>query len=267
MLKVPNSNHVSEFVCKHFCGILLVDGKYVHVKGYEKKIPLIWCLDYYSHDILVHQISPSENYQAYLAFFNKLKNLKYPLKTLVCDELDSIYMAARHHYPKVKVQLCTNHYKEGIRRTLRVRTNDEHVHFVKQVECLFRQKNIGQYSSYARKLMKEHSSHLVYQKILSGINKKHELLIRYLIENRVPQTTNLIEVYNSHLEARVRSSKGFNSFKTAEHWINAYVVNRRLSKFTSCSKKFKYLNGNCSLAFTAGYDTPKVSLLKKVGKF
>ena len=66
MLKVSNSNHVSEFVFKHFCGILQVDGKYIHVKGYERKIPFIYRLDYYSHDIVANQLSPSENYQSYL---------------------------------------------------------------------------------------------------------------------------------------------------------------------------------------------------------
>lgn len=55
--------------------------------------------------------------------------------------------------------------------------------------------------------------------ILRDLNLKHELLIRYLVDKNVPSTTNLIELFNSHLEARVRSIKGikgFNSFHSAE---------------------------------------------------
>jgi hypothetical protein len=36
---------------KHYCGILLVDGKYVHVKGYKDKIPVIYGIDYLTHDL------------------------------------------------------------------------------------------------------------------------------------------------------------------------------------------------------------------------
>ena len=212
-------------------------------------------------------LAPSENYQSYLAFFKKLKAINYPLSTLVCDELEVIVQAARYYYPKIKVQICTNHYKENIRRLLRSRTSPEHEHFVKQVEFLFKRITIKDYCSYARKLLKEHGTNEIYMSILKDLNKKHEAVIRYLIDKKVPSTTNLIELFNSHLEARVKSLKGFESFQSAELWLNAYVMNRRLSKFTCCSKKFKHLNGKCSLAFTAMYDAPKVSLIKKVGKF
>lgn len=262
--KVPNSNHISELVCKHFCGVLLVDGKYVHVKGFEKKIAFLWCLDYQSHDVVINKLASSENYQAYLDFFRQLKSVNYPLNTIICDENESLMMAASYHYPKVKIQLCLNHIKEGIRRDLQSRTNAEHEHFVKQIEYLFRQRDIYQYSKYASKLVKEHGTDNRYSNILKGLARKHELLIRHLVDRDVPATNNLIESFNSHLEARVRSIKGFESYTSAELWLNAYVMNRRLTKFTDCEGKFKYLNGKCSLSFTAKDDAPKVSLLKKV---
>lgn len=213
---------------------------------------------------MIHLLAPSENYKAYCALFRKLKLLNYPLKTLVCDELESIMLAAKTVYPKVKIQLCTNHYKEGIRRRLRSRTNKEHEHFVKQIEHLFRKKSVFEYSKYARKLLSEHGDNLVYQSILRDMDRKHECLIRYLIDKNVPSTTNLVELFNSHLEARLRSMKGFNSFTSAEIWFNAYVVNRRLTPFKECSKKFSYLNGKVGLYFTAAEDAPEISLLKRV---
>ncbi len=85
-----------------------------------------------------------------------------------------------------------------------------------------------------------------------------------MVDKRAPATNNLIESFNSHLEARVRSLKGFESFNSAELWLNAYVMNRRLSKFTDCRGKFKHLNKTAPIAHTAMYDAQNVSLLKKV---
>ena len=259
---VTNSNHVTEIVCKFFCGVLIVDGKYIHVAGHEKKIPMIWALDYVSHDPILHQLVLSENYLAYLSFFLKLKAIHYPLSTIVCDEHEAISQAAKHVYPNVKIQLCTNHIKEGIRRTLNSRSNPVHEHFIKQIECLFRKDDLGQYCRYARNLLKQHYSNDQYRYILQEVNRKHELIIRFLIDKQVPSSSNLIELYNSHLEARLKSIKGFKSFYTAELWLNAYVLNRRLSKFTSCAKKFRHLNGSCSLSQTAMDDAKEISLIK-----
>ena len=97
LLRVSNSNHITKIVCKNYCNILLVDAKYVNVKGYEKGCTFIYCIDYYSHDILVNQLSPSENYQAYLSFFKKIKDLNYQLDFLVCDGLEHIIFAARYY--------------------------------------------------------------------------------------------------------------------------------------------------------------------------
>lgn len=266
--RVPNSNHITEIVCKHFSGVLQIDGKYLSVKGHERKIPLIWCIDYWTHDVLIYVVlSYSENYQAYLDVFRQLKQLNYPLSTVVCDEHEAIRMAARHYYSKVKIQLCVNHYKENVRRQLNSRSTPEHTHFVKQIEYLFRRTSVYEYSKYARKLVREHGENSLYRGILHDLNFKHEILIRYLVDNKVPATNNLIEVFNSHLEARVRALKGFESYKSANLWLNAYILNRRLTKFTDCGKKFKHINGKCSLALTAMYDAPKVKLLKKVRKF
>lgn len=264
--RVPNSNHISEIVCKNFCHVLLVDGKYLHVKGYEKKIPLLWGIDYESHDPLIHELAPSENYQSYLNFFRQVKNLNYPLDVLICDENESLMLAAMYHYPKVKIQLCLNHIKEGIRRTLQSRTNPGHEHFVKQIENLFRKQSVYEYSKYARYILEEHKDNPIYQNIMNELNKKHEYLIRHLVDKRAPGTNNLIESFNSHLEARVRSLKGFESFTTAQLWLNAYVMNRRLSPFTDCRGKFKHLNRTTSISHTAMWDAPKVSLLKKINK-
>ena len=69
----------------------------------------------------------------------------------------------------------------------------------------------------------------------------------YLEHKGTPSTTNLIESFNSHLEARVRPLKGFESFKHADLWLNAFFLRRRTKKFTDCSGRFRRLNGITSL--------------------
>jgi len=262
--RVPNSNHVTELVCKYFGrGVLFVDGKYLHVKGYEKKIPLIWSIDEYSHDPLIHLLAPSENFEAYHALFTRLRKCKYPLQILVCDEHPAIIQAVKSVYRNVKIQLCLNHYKENIRRLLAVRTTDIHRQFMQDIELLFNSKTKTQFSYIAKRMVLRYGGNERYRTILLDINYKTEYLTTHY-DYKCPKTTNLIEAFNSHLEARVRSLRGFESFLSAEIWLNAYVMNRRLTKFTDCTKRYKYLNGIAPIQITAKDDGPKISLLKKV---
>ena len=100
--ELPHNNDITKQFCDRFCGILVVDGKYIAVKGYERKIPLLWGLDYLSHDIPVYKFAPSENYQAWLKYFGYLKTMKYPLKIIICDDNENIRKAAEYIFPNVK---------------------------------------------------------------------------------------------------------------------------------------------------------------------
>jgi transposase-like protein len=262
--RVPNSNHISELSCKYFGrGILFVDGKYLHVKGYKNKIPLIWVIDEYSHDPLIHELVPSENYQAYRYLFLQLKKLNYPLQVLICDEHPSIIQAIKLVYPKCKIQLCTNHFKENVRRSLKVRSKKEHKRFMDDIEGLFKSKSKQKFSYRAKRMLLIYSRIKIYQKIMMDINDKFTLLTTHY-EYRCPSTTNLIECFNSHLQARLASIKGFESFKTAQLWLNAYVMNRRLTKFTDCGKHYKKLNGLAPIQLSAKWETRNLQLLKKI---
>ena len=65
-----------------------------------------------------------------------------------------------------------------------------------------------------------------------------------------PNNTNLIELFNSHLNGRLKTIKGFTSFQSAAVWLNAWVLRRRTLKFTDCDEKFRHLNGKCPLEMT-----------------
>jgi hypothetical protein len=94
--------------------------------------------------------------------------------------------------------------------------------------------------------------------ILIELSRKQPYLQGYLQHKGTPTTTNLIESMNSHLEARVRPLKGFQSFKHAELWLNGYFLRRRTKKWTDCSGKFRRLNRKTSFEITKkpGIDMP-----------
>lgn len=248
--------------CTHFCGILLVDGKYISVSGYERKIPVIYGVDYLTHDIPHYRLAKGENYLSCLSFFRSLRLANYPLHSLVCDDNTNIRDACLKIYPKTIIQLCQNHYKENIRRLLRVRTDDTHLVLVQDLENLFRKKlPLAEFNRLARKVLLKYQDDPVRVNIMLDVEKRKPHLLAYTQNKTIPRTNNLIELYNSHLEGRLKTIKGFNSFLHANTWLNAYFVRRRLKPFTSCSKKFKHLNKKSSLQIsTGGQDLKNVIL-------
>ena len=249
---MPHNNDITKQFCDRFCGILVVDGKYIAVKGYERKIPLLWGLDYLSHDIPVYRFAPSESYQAWLKYFGYLKTIKYPLKMVVCDDNENIRRAARYIFPNVLVQLCQNHFLENIRRELHSRTDDKYKPFIAELKReLFSSKiMIETFRKRSYKLFKKYVKDEKIVKQLLKINEYTQELTAANYLRKAPRTTNIIESFNSHLQGRLKTIKGFESFQSADKWINAYILRRRLKKFTDCCNKFRYLNGKTSLSRT-----------------
>lgn len=91
-------------------------------------------------------------------------------------------------------------------------------------------------------LYEKYRSNPVAQQVLTNVQKNKDELLAYKWIRRSPYTNNLIECFNSHLEARLTPLKGFNSFEDARLWLNGYILKRRFTAFTSCSSKFKHLN-------------------------
>lgn len=137
---LPHCADITRRYCSRFCGILLVDGKYVSIKGYDRKIPTIYGIDYLTHDIPTYLLTRGENYQSCLTFFKTIRLLNYPLQGLACDDNVNIIEACKRVYPKAIIQLCTNHYKENIRTRLQVRTDPTYHPFMKAIETLFVKK-------------------------------------------------------------------------------------------------------------------------------
>ncbi len=257
--KLPHCADITRQYCNRFCGFLLTDGKFVKVKGYERKIPVIYSIDYLTHDIPTYLLAESESYQACQKLFTSLRLLNYPLAGLVSDDNRNIYEACEAVYPEVVYQLCLNHYKENIRQILQVRqetTPDLYRVFMKALEHLFSKKRSPQeLEVIARRMVDKFGQEPQLLAVLLDLQKRSKQLFAYQNLKGLPTTNNLIESYNSHLQGRLEAIKGFESFHHANLWLNGYFLRRRTKPFTDCIRRFNYLNGKISLSQTLKQDS------------
>ena len=257
--ELPLCIDVTRWYCQKFQGILLVDGKYVRVKRYDRKIPVIYGIDYQSHDIPHYRLSRAEDYLNCKKFFESLKLADYPLQAVVYDDNQNIYNAASYVFPNVVVQLCHIHFLRNMKSLLDLELNQNHQLFFSLLSrLLVKKRSKEDFEKQASNLLKHFSNDEICSSVLIELARKQSLLQGYLKRRGTPTTTNLIESFNSHLEARVKPLKGFEGFKHASLWLNAYFMRRRTKKFTDCTSKFNRLNGRTSLEMTKkpGIDLP-----------
>lgn len=259
--KLPHCADITRKYCNKFCGILSVDGKYIKIKGYERKIPVIYGIDYLTRDIPNYILSPSENYPALKSFFASLRLLKYPLQALVSDDNYNIPEACKSIYPGVVTQLCQIHFKENIKVELNLKNEDTYKSFMYEINKLFaKRRSLVEFDGVAGKIYWKYRDNPKCKSVLLDIQRRKMELLAYTDIPRVPRTSNLIESYNSHLQGRLKTIKGFESFNRADSWLNACFVRRRLKTFTSCDTPFRYLNGHSSIqmALNDNYKTGDV---------
>lgn len=266
MDNLPNNTWLTAKYCNRFCGILVIDGKYVKVKGHKEKIPFIYAIDYLTHDPLVGLLAPSENEEAFLKLFRLLKTCNYPLQIAIADDRSSLIPALKYHYPKALFQLCQVHYLENIREQLHIRTISYHHHFFHSlVKHVFEEHTDEEQlnSALHHVLTKRAGNNPTRQAIVMDIHRRRKELFAYAKIPRCPRDTNLIELFNSHANGRLPSLKGFKSFTAAERWLNAHLIRRRTSPFTDCEKPFTHLNGKCPMEMTLKKQAEWSEILKK----
>lgn len=119
---------------------------------------------------------------------------------------------------------------------------------MREIEELFLfKRSPDDFNRKAKNILKENEGNSLCISIIADIYRNQNLLLGWRGEKHVPTTTNLIECFNSHLQGRLKTIKGFESFKHADLWLNAYFLRRRMKRFTSCEGKFRGLNGYSSL--------------------
>lgn len=247
---LPTCLNVTESLCTYTSGICIMDGKYVKVRGYAQKIPFIYCIDYETHDILFGILAPSEDEQAFLKIFSTLKRLNYPLQIVVADDRSSLPTALKRTFPFTPLQLCQNHYIENIRKNLRLRTDPTHLHFFNSLKKhVFDEYTDDKGLDAALHYVLTNRCEGIFQReqIVMDIHKRRTELFAYALVKNCPDNTNLIELFNSHFNARLKSLKGLKTEAHALLWLNGLLLRRRTKPFTDCSLKFKHLNGKSSL--------------------
>lgn len=265
--QLPKNEALTRTLCdpRRFSGILVMDGKYVAVKGFARKIPFVFGIDYLTHDIPFGALYPAEDEMNFSRFFAQLKRLGYDLKIVVADDRKGIEQALTKVFPQARLQLCHNHYLENIRVALRVRSEERYRDFFFSLkEAVFENRNDPQ--AAVRRLSEASPSHnRAVKNILGSIRYREEVLFSYLLLPECPNNTNLIELYNSHLNGRLKTIKGFQSFASAERWLNAWLIRRRTKAFTDCEGKFKHLNGHPSLALSMKKQARWPDILAELG--
>lgn len=119
---------------------------------------------------------------------------------------------------------------------------------MRRIEELFSfKRNPDDFERQAKKILNQYDQDNLCISIMADIYRQKNLILGWRGGHNIPTTTNLIECFNSHLQGRLKTIKGFESFKHADLWLNGYFLRRRLKKFTSCEGKFRSLNGYNSL--------------------
>jgi transposase-like protein len=249
-------------------GILILDGKYIAVKGFERKIPFLYGIDYLTHDIPHGDLFLAEDEAAFSQYFQKLKDLGYNLKIVVADDRTGIKQALNKVFPYARLQLCQNHYLENIRQLLKVRSIPTYQHFFNSLKLHVFTVGLAdeEITKGLEHVKEKHAgqSHLL-NNILADIENRRNDLFAYRHFENCPNNTNLIELYNSHLNGRLKTIKGFQSLASAKRWINAWLIRRRSKTLTDCQEKFKHLNKHCSLEFTIKKQALWPDSLKSLG--
>jgi hypothetical protein len=248
---LPNNNQFTSNYCSRFSNIFVFDGKYFNVADQEYDWVLLWGIDYFRHDIPIVTIAPSENYQSWAKYFAYFRIISHHPQLVVCDDNLNLKLAARKCFPAVRIQTCFNHFKENIRRDLKVRSDNTYKDFMRKIETVFDQKyNDEALNKKLYLLYQNYRYDSVCLSVLTNIERYKAELLGYRYIHQAPVTTNLVEGMNAHLEARLISLRSFQSINHARLWFNGYILKRRLTKFTDCRGKFRYLNGKCGVEMT-----------------
>lgn len=251
--RLPNNNQFTFNYCNRFSHIFVFDGKYFNVATDRYDWVLLWGIDYFRHDIPIFTIAPSENYQAWAKYFSYFRILNHYPQLLVCDDNVNLKMAARNCFPAVKIQTCYNHFKQNIRLELKVRSDDFYLPFMRRVESIINSSNKLSDETFNRwlfNLYRDFKDDSLALQVLTNIERYKKELLAYRNIPQAPLTTNLIEGFNGHLEARLISLRSFQTVKHAKLWLNGYILKRRFTKFTDCKGKFRFLRGKTGVEMT-----------------
>lgn len=265
LASLPKNEDVTREYCTRFGGVLCVDGVYVRVRGYEM-MPFISGIDFVTHDIPAGIIDFSESEAAFVRFFSILKDVGYPLRYVVCDEIAALPPALHKVFPRVEIQLCQAHIIRNIRKELHItKWNEAHLPFLRDIQKLFSLTGEKARREFFNAMVQNQTIKDGEWEILKRLRLNWSNLFRYESIRKeglaCPRDNNLSEAYNQHFQTRMAGIKGFETISSAEQFVNAWMIRRRFTPFRACGEHFKHLNGHTSFSKSRNPDLPYPNIL------
>jgi len=272
VLEVISNLVDSKFIAAHlkpkWSGILSVDGKYIRTfdwsaeyfrltkreRRFAHKTVLLAGIDVLTKDIPYSRLGEEETMIDLVMFFQGLKEVGYDLRVLVSDGNPDIERSARKIYGNgFKHQLCHKHFLD----TLRIYSKDEIDAKREDTDHL-----IG---LIRRALQRKHRVEFwgrteIQTKIIRYYEKNYDKLSAWAKIPGVPKTNNHIENLFRQFNLRLKTVNLFQSYQSAEKYLNALVLARRFTKFECCRNGNKMQNGKAPLEI-AGCDIKDLDYL------
>lgn len=269
-------------------GTLSIDGKFIkafdwYVKTLKEKNNFskselramhrkVWLcgIDYETGDLPHYCLADSENRIDLILFFQQLQKNGYILQNLVSDGSPEIPHAARKVYGDNFIfQLCTRHFLEGLEGLAVLKEMEQNISeteiLIKNIQMIIQAETLD-IAKQNLKLLKDkkHFYKTNIQKIIiKQFKEKFNFLMSHLFypERNIPHTNNDIENLFRQLELNIGSVGRFGKFWNAHHYLNAWALKRRFTKFTDCKGQRKHRNGKAPLEL-AGCEIKDLDYLK-----
>lgn len=198
-----------------------------------------------------------------------MKNNGYILQNLVSDGSPEIPHAARKVYGDNFIfQLCTRHFLEGLRNLMIAKEMEQKISetetLIQNIREIIQAKTLAIAKEKLETLRTEkHFYKTIIQKIIfRQFKEKFNSLMSHLFypERNIPHTNNDIENLFKQLELNIGSVGRFGKFWNAHHYLNAWALKRKFTKFTDCKGQRKHRNGKAPLEL-AGCDIKDLDYL------
>ncbi len=235
--------------------VLSVDGKVIRVfdpfaKDYqgtnaEKKYLLkkTWIagVDVATKDLPHYRVTDGETKTDLFDYFSTLKTeVKYDLKVCVSDGKPEIIDAARLVYgSNIGMQLCVRHFIENLKSLLKEEKQDKRIETEKLIGNIWGALNTEkEYDCFRSLKSLESIQETRVQKLIFQYLSKNLFLLtthfRYANQFYVPRYNNDGENLFRQVNLRLKSWNMFRSKTNAEHYLKAWALARRFTKFTDC---------------------------------
>lgn len=207
---------------KHLAsGILILDGKWVNVRGEERCIHIAYDT---SIGVVDYWIDVSENKTAYGYMLSRLKRSGYVFRCVVSDGHFGIVPLVDEE--KIPHQRCIFHLLKSIRQFLCVQgeLSGGNKVLYSRIKYILKSKDIES--------LQERVTWLRMYSVPAFTRKKQKSALQWLwkilpeatihlcfLEEEVPRTSNLLENLNGQIEARLKTFRGVKSEKSLRNLL------------------------------------------------